>query len=96
MHHIPTALGLSHEQVEPFDSKYIAPSQKETVMNPGVDHTGEDDIKNFSIGASEIYFIIEPLNLNETDIAINGDENNVITDDTFAVLADKMVHMVNY
>lgn len=87
--HLPTAPGLSHQDVEAFDSKYIAPPPKEECIESGIDHKKEQDIKNFTVGASEIYFIIEPLNINETDIAINGDEDNIITDDTFAVLADK-------
>lgn len=87
--YIATALGLSHKDVEAFDSKYVAPPPNEMAIEPGIDHTNEQDLKNFTIGASEVYFIIEALNINETDIAINGDEDNIITDETFAVLADK-------
>lgn len=87
--HLNTAPGLSHNDVEPFDSKYIAPPPKEESFEQGIDHTNEQNHNNTTIGASEFYFIVEALNINETDIAINGDEDEVITDETFAILADK-------
>lgn len=84
-----TAPGLSHTDIEPFDTKNMAPPEKEESFEEGVDHTDEEDIKNFTIGASELFLVIKPLLIDETDLAVNGDESEVITDDTFCVLADK-------
>ena len=87
--YLSTAPGVSHTDLEVFDSKYVAPPPREESFDQGISHEGEQDLNNFTIGSSEVYFIIEPLNIDETDIAINGDEYDVITDETFAVLADK-------
>lgn len=87
--YVSTAPGLSHQEVEPFDSKYVAPPPKEESFEQGISHENEFNINNFTIGASELLFYIDALNINETDIAINGDEYDIITDETFAVLGDK-------
>lgn len=87
--YISTAPGLSHEDIEPFDSKYVAPPPREESFEQGISHANNFDAENFTIGASQLYFYIESLNIDETDIAVNGDEYNIITDETFAVLADK-------
>ena len=84
-----TAPGLSHKEIEPFDTKYMAPPQNQESFDDGVDHTNEMNVNNFTVGASELYFVIKPLNINQYDVSVNGDEDEIINDDTFAVLADR-------
>lgn len=87
--HITTAPGRSHQELEPFDSKYMAPPERKESFEQGIDYAGREDINSFTIGSSEVYFIVESLNLNETDLSINGDEYDIITDESFCILADK-------
>ena len=85
----PTAPGLDHSTLAAFDGKHIPPRGEEESFDEGVDHTDEESINNSSIGVSQLYFVVKALNINEFDVAENGDEYIGIKEDDFYIIADK-------
>lgn len=85
----PTAFGLDHQTLIEFDGKHVPPRTDEPYYDEGVDYTDEFNKNSSSIGVSQLYFVVEALNISEGDISENGDEFQGIKDDDFYIIADK-------
>lgn len=88
LNHYPTAPGLDFDTLKDYDGKHIASRDNDESYEEGVDHTDEQSHDNSSIGVTQLYFVIKALNINEFDVAENGDEYIGIKDDDFYVIAD--------
>lgn len=85
---VPTAPGRPPEELEKPDVKFMALPPKKQEANLNEQYERIEDFNNFSIGSTQLYLVVKPLNISLYDLTENGDEDEVITDDTFQILAD--------
>lgn len=83
-----TAPGLSHDDIEPFDTDKMAPPDGKESFDQGPYHEHREDINDFTVGASQLYIQIDPLNISEQTYAPNGERYTSVSDDDFCILAD--------
>lgn len=72
----PTAPNLMHNELSERDGKDIPPKTDEESYDEGFkhDHENEEELEQFSVGVSKLYFVIKRTNLNEIDLVDEGDE----------------------
>ena len=87
--YIATAPGRSGPELEDPDVHFMKMKPHEQFVNMDETYNEPHSINNFSVGSTQLYLVVKPLNISVTDNATNGDESDVITDETFMILADK-------
>lgn len=87
--YIPTILGRSNSDIEEENNFLMSNRPNEEYIHEGDTVYNEQDDKNSSVGATQLYLVVKPLNMSATDLFVNGDEDvGVIDNETFMICAD--------
>lgn len=86
--HVSTAPGLSHNDVERFDTDKMAPPMDKESFDQGPVFDDKKSLNNFTIGATQLYLQIHPLNISEQQTSPDGTKYQSVHEDDFQILAD--------
>ena len=87
--YVPTILGRSNSDIEEDNNFLMSNRPNEEYIHEGNTVYDNQDDKNSSVGATQLYLVVKPLNMSATDLFVNGDEDiGVIDNETFMICAD--------
>lgn len=86
----PTALEMDMDTLLKSEGRFIPPRPDEESQEEGVDYSNKPEVRNFSVGVSQLYLVIKSLGIQIYDKDKYGNEfTEELNEESFVVYADK-------